>query len=330
MKWLVAALLLVHVHVVSAQTPQEVAQTGFAATVTVLTFDQHGQQLGLGSGFAVGPGLIVTNAHVIAGAHSASVRPIGDSSAGRVEAILALDERLDLALLQAPVEAEGTLTVNSLMAPVVGDPIYAVGSPLGLEGTFSQGIVSGYRTVGDVQLIQITAPISPGSSGGPVLDSSGNLVGVAVGTFEAGQNLNFAIPVTSVERFLAAPRQPISVEFASPPSNTGSDAPSAVGEAALEGRNLLFEFSGRYSFSLRNSINRSVTNIVVLVVFYDQEGIPLETDMIRVSSTIQAGLASRVSSRVHASVQTIVTGRSTGTDPRTRIEYRVLGFEFAD
>ena len=68
------------------------------------------------------------------------------------------------------------------------------GNPQGLEGTFSQGIVSSIRVLGADKILQITAPISPGSSGGPVLNEKGQVIGVSVATFRGGQNLNFAIP----------------------------------------------------------------------------------------------------------------------------------------
>jgi S1-C subfamily serine protease len=84
----------------------------------------------------------------------------------------------------------------------VGDKVYAVGNPLGLEGTFSEGIISGMRFIGGHATMQITAPISPGSSGGPILDGSGSVIGVAVATFKNGQNLNLAIPVGYVSRLL--------------------------------------------------------------------------------------------------------------------------------
>ena len=87
-----------------------------------------------------------------------------------------------------PVEVTGKL-------PEVGEKIYAIGHPMGLEKTVSEGIVSAIRKLpklGDI--IQITAPISPGSSGGPVFNSSGRVIGVARATFRTGQNLNFAVP----------------------------------------------------------------------------------------------------------------------------------------
>ena len=87
----------------------------------------------------------------------------------------------------------------------VGETVYAVGNPRGLEGTFSQGIISSIRPVGIDKLIQITAPLSPGSSGGPVLNRKGEVIGVSVLTIRDGQNLNFAIPSIHLSALLAKP-----------------------------------------------------------------------------------------------------------------------------
>ena len=88
----------------------------------------------------------------------------------------------------------------------VGETVYAVGNPRGLEGTFSQGIISSIRPVGSDKLIQITAPLSPGSSGGPVLNRKGEVIGVSVFTIRNGQNLNFAIPSNYVKPLLTKVR----------------------------------------------------------------------------------------------------------------------------
>lgn len=81
----------------------------------------------------------------------------------------------------------------------IGDTVYEVGNPEGLEGTFSQGIISGLR---GTDYIQITAPISPGSSGGPVINQYGEVIGIATSFNKEGQNLNFAIPVAKLALLL--------------------------------------------------------------------------------------------------------------------------------
>lgn len=164
------------------------------AVVVVET--QRGNKKGLGTGFFINPqGHIVTNYHVIAGAEQAIIR----TQEGRrypVKRIVAENKEADLVLITADIPAREItpLEVTGKM-PEVGEKIYAIGHPMGLEKTVSEGIVSAIRKLpklGDI--IQITAPISPGSSGGPVFNSSGRIIGVARATYRVGQNLNFAVP----------------------------------------------------------------------------------------------------------------------------------------
>ena len=164
------------------------------AVVVVET--QRGSKKGLGTGFFINSrGQIVTNYHVIFGADQAVVR----TQAGRrypVKQIVAENKEADLVLLAADIPSSeiSPLEVSGKL-PEVGEKIYAIGHPMGLEKTVSEGIVSAIRKLpklGDI--IQITAAISPGSSGGPVFNSSGVVIGVARATFRTGQNLNFAVP----------------------------------------------------------------------------------------------------------------------------------------
>jgi hypothetical protein len=164
------------------------------AVVVVET--QRRNQKGLGTGFFVNSqGDIVTNFHVIAGAEQAVIR----TQEGRrypVKRIVAENREADLVLITADIPARDIIPVEVTgKLPEVGEKIYAIGHPMGLEKTVSEGIVSAIRKLpkmGDI--IQISAPISPGSSGGPVFNSSGRVIGVARATYRVGQNLNFAVP----------------------------------------------------------------------------------------------------------------------------------------
>jgi S1-C subfamily serine protease len=188
-----ALVFLLCIQMVHAQTTQRIAKTAFASTVLLAMWDANRQPVALGSGFVVGDGLIATNYHVIEGASGGTAKFVGVTTTYRIEGIVASDPARDLVILQVPfISGPKSLRIGDSDAVQIGDTVYAVGNPLGLEGTFSQGIISGIRSVETDSLIQITAAISPGSSGGPVLDSSGAVVGVAVATFKGGQNLNFA------------------------------------------------------------------------------------------------------------------------------------------
>jgi hypothetical protein len=181
------------------QPARDIAQKAFKSVVLLEMNDAHGQPLSLGSGFFIADGIIATNAHVIEGAASGTAKLVGNDHKSQILGTIALDRHADLALLKVG-SAAPALHLGSEVAPVVGDKVYVVGNPLGLEGTFSEGIISGIRPVGSDSILQMTAPISPGSSGGPVMDASGTVIGIAEATFGDGQNLNLAVPVAYLSK----------------------------------------------------------------------------------------------------------------------------------
>jgi tetratricopeptide (TPR) repeat protein len=164
--------------------------------VAILTYNQEGKILGQGSGFFVNAGGdVVTNYHVLHGAVRAEIRTT-DGKEYPVKLVLAEDRKGDLIQVSVdiPKEAVHPLSVMSAL-PEVGERIIVVGTPLGLEKTVSDGIVSAIREVPKMgKIIQITAPISQGSSGSPVINMKGEVVGVVSFFVMLGQNLNFTIP----------------------------------------------------------------------------------------------------------------------------------------
>ncbi len=162
------------------------------AVVSVHVFDARGNTLRQGTGFLVGEGLIVTNHHVIEGGSRIIVRTAGKGDyEARVETA---QSTADLALLTSEVDGKMEPLKFSRTSPRIGERIVVIGSPLGLSGTVSDGIVSAFRpSSAHGSLIQITAPISEGSSGSPVVNLKGDVVGVATLNLPRGQNLNFAI-----------------------------------------------------------------------------------------------------------------------------------------
>jgi S1-C subfamily serine protease/tetratricopeptide (TPR) repeat protein len=151
---------------------------------------------------------VLTNYHVIRPAVSAEIE-LSTGEKGTVWHVVAEDERLDLAVLSVTVPANSLLNDIALATndPPVMSSVYAIGSPAGMRGSASEGKVSSYREIfGDDRWLQTTAPISPGSSGGPLLSVDGMLVGITTLSYTEGQNLNFAIPVSVVRTFLATGR----------------------------------------------------------------------------------------------------------------------------
>ncbi len=149
-----------------------------------------------GSGFLVDPtGVILTNHHVIRDARAVRVKLASGDLYDVVE-VLATDERRDLAVLQIPGFDLPSLRLANSDSVKIGNPVVVIGSPLGLENTVTTGIISGRRQEPEgFQLLQISAPASRGSSGGPVLSQDGAVIGVAASQLQTGQNLNFAVPI---------------------------------------------------------------------------------------------------------------------------------------
>ena len=200
----------------NAQRAQDIARKAFSSTVLLVMEDANGQPLSLGSGFFVGAGQIASNLHVVEGAVRGYAKLVGQKTKHDLEGIVAVDPERDLVVLKIAVAGGPVLALGNSDAVQVGEAVYAVGNPQGLEGTFSQGVVSSIRDVGVDHLLQITAPISPGSSGGPVLNGKGEVVGVSVATFRGGQNLNFAIPSNYLKTLLgkAGPPKALAQESA--------------------------------------------------------------------------------------------------------------------
>ena len=190
--------------VATPQTPQQIAKSALASTVLIVMEDRNGQPLNIGSGFFIARDTIATNLHVVEGVFKGYVKRIGIDKTYRIEGIVAMDSRQDLAIIRVSGVDAPVLSLGKSDKVQIGESIYVAGNPIGfLEGTFSNGIVSGVREfrVGS-ERIQITAPISKGSSGGPVLNSKGEVIGVAVSIITAGQNLNFAIPSNYLSELL--------------------------------------------------------------------------------------------------------------------------------
>lgn len=170
------------------------------AVVVVVTYDAKNKPIALGSGFFVRPdGALVTNLHVVSKAVSIKVKISKDKQLD-VEGLLYSDDENDLVILKVNGDALPTVSLgdSDLLKP--GEKIYVIGSPSGLENTISDGIVSGIRTVGkNKKVIQITAPISPGSSGGPVFNEKGEVIGVSTFIISGAGNLNFAMPINLIK-----------------------------------------------------------------------------------------------------------------------------------
>ncbi len=165
------------------------------SAVAIETFDAKGNTLSRGSGFFVATDKIITNRHVIEKSSRAEIH-LANGKKFPVKGVLAIDGEGDLALLQVEVPAGMAVPLQIMQrVPLEGESIVVIGNPYGLEGSVSNGIVSAVREIsGYGKIIQITAPISPGSSGSPVVNMLGQVIGIATLQAAEGQSLNFAVP----------------------------------------------------------------------------------------------------------------------------------------
>jgi S1-C subfamily serine protease len=205
-------------HVSSKElTVAELVRHSNGAVVQIVVSDETGKEISLGSGFIVSPdGMIVTNFHVIQNAHSV-VAKMADGSFIPVEGVAAVDADKDLAVLKVNGKGLPSLKLKPATSLQVGDHVVAIGSPLGFEGTVSDGIVSALRTETPGQnWIQTTAPVSHGNSGGPLLDMNGDVIGVITWGVDQqqGENLNFAIPTEEVITLVSSAHNPIPFDAA--------------------------------------------------------------------------------------------------------------------
>ena len=173
---------------------------------TVAAIDENDNLLRRGSGFILKDSrLLVTNAHVIAGFRKAEIK-CGEQIAD-VLRVTNYDGEVDLVLAETTEIDVAGLELSTVSAIRPGTQVYAFGSPYGLEGTITPGLTSAYRNIEGRTYIQISTPISPGSSGGPVTDDRGAVVGVTVAALEVAQNINFAIPAAAVRALPAVDLQ---------------------------------------------------------------------------------------------------------------------------
>jgi len=202
-------MLLIASFEVAAQSalPQKgipaIAKAAKNAVVTIVMEDND-KPIALGTGFLVSAdGAVLTNYHVIANGNTAVVK-LSDGRMLIVDGVLAADRVRDLAVIKIHGKNFRTLILGNSDRVEVGEEVVAIGHPLGLELTVSNGILSAVPTIEKEggKFLQVTAPISHGSSGGPLFNMAGEVIGITSGINENGENLNFAIPVNDAKRLL--------------------------------------------------------------------------------------------------------------------------------
>ncbi len=183
--------------------PSDVADMIGPAVCYIEVNDSNNKPFATGSGFVINKtGTIVTNYHVIDGAYSATVK-FTNGSKYPVSSVLAYDKNRDIAILKITGSNLTSVTLGDSSLIKTGQKILTIGSPEGLENTISDGLISNKeRTIEGQKYIQISAPISHGSSGGVLLNYKGEVIGITCAYYSGGQNLNLAIPINDLKPFI--------------------------------------------------------------------------------------------------------------------------------
>lgn len=210
-----------------AQTTDELSSEQLFAKlapsiVRINVSSADGKRRSLGSGVVIAPGTVITNCHVAEGGPMLQVKSGSRSYEAR---ITVADQAHDLCKLDVPSMNAEPITIGQNDELRTGQKVVAIGAPVGLDLTISEGIVSSLRAVDDGTLIQTTAPVSPGSSGGGLFDMRGNLVGIVTFQVTVGQNLNFAAPAEWIGKMKATQGNGIVTKLTGPRTEQRADEP---------------------------------------------------------------------------------------------------------
>ncbi len=293
--------------------------------VLLVAYDAMGLPSSIGTGFFIAPTKIATNAHVVRSASKVMYRVIGGERTFTVGEIASYSQSVDLAILSVS-ERGPPVKLNSSAEPKIGEKVVAIGNPKGLTGSVSEGIVSGIRGTGNSQLIQITAPISPGSSGGPVFNSYGEVVGIARATLRDAQNINFAVPSALLLRLDSAGK---SWE----PQLEDRGTHLRQGDSGVEFTDVEISGVKEYRYVIQNTTSEVISNVRYLFIFRNREtGRVVDYVEETYSGIILPGLGRPSRSKVDAPFYTINPNiKQFGyMDKPGKIEFRLLDFDFVE
>jgi serine protease Do len=232
--------------------PEQLFERLAPSVWTVETFDARNQPLAMGSAVVVGPGSLVTNCHVLAKASRVAVARENVSYGATLEHP---DPERDLCMLKVRNFSAPAVTVGSIDTLKVGSRVYAIGSPRGLEQTISDGLLSGVRrsSSGDFTALQVTVPISKGSSGGGLFDAYGRLIGITTFQMRDAQNLNFALPAGWIAE---VPQRGAAALAARSEARSAPAGTSSVSTTVARGQVFEYELRDKVSGAKRSVIYR--------------------------------------------------------------------------
>lgn len=273
------SLILTSTPLFAEKSTKEIYNNSKGSVVLLISYDKEGMPSSLGSGFFFEKNKIASNFHVVKGSSKITYRLIGDTKSYEVKSISSASESLDLAILDVN-ESFLPLNVTEIAKTDIGDKVVAIGNPRGLEGSVSEGIISAVRTTEKINIIQTTTPISPGSSGGPLFNKEGQVIGITTATRVDSQNLNFAMPASLI---LTLKSKGLKWE------------PVVKNDTSKKGTNGI-ELSGVKfpDYSLHNKNNYGITKLKYVIILRDPEtNKPIDFFIPESTDEIPAGLAKR-------------------------------------
>jgi hypothetical protein len=217
-----------------------------------------------GSGFFIDKNTLITNLHCVEGSERIEFNIAGRREIYKGAKIEKASPEFDLAIIKTTQDFP-YLKIDSLCEEKIGSKVYAIGNPRGLEGTISDGILSGKRNEDGIEYLQITAPINPGNSGGPILNEYGNVIGVSTFTFKNSQNLNFAVPIKYIaqcDEYTFNPTKEKKVLNIT--TNNAISIPKLLIVSQYDPCKAII--------SIRNNTEHTISGILGQMVFYDKEG----------------------------------------------------------
>jgi len=268
-------------------TAREIAEKVMPSVVLIITQDENGNPISQGSGFVYKPGLVVSNLHVFERASSAIVKNIKTGKVSKAIEVVGMNAKQDICIIRIENITWPAVSIGDSYAVRTGDEIYVASNPKGLEGSLTKGIISGIREqnrisknehvldafardIVDLTAFQIDASISPGSSGGALLDVRGAVVGIVKSSVVGGQNLNFAIPAEQLGR--------ITLQFNHPIQLAGACAYSDVKKERLKGQVRSVE-TRELPGVLNSAAKRCCELIVTSTNTYDLDGMLIESSL---------------------------------------------------
>lgn len=242
--------------------------------VLIFTFDDTGEIISQGSGVVLSHNMVATNCHVTSGSKLIGIGHHKNRRLGRVIASYPEDD-LCVLIFDEPIGIPAQLEV---LKPLAGEKVYALGHPQGMDLTISEGLISGFRRIRQGQLIQISAAISPGSSGGGLFNSSGKLVGITTSSLRESQNINFAVPAEKLIKIIDAIANSNAVNFGIP---IVGQAPSVPEFPDTEQRLAYLRWLSRQSLKITKWLPEIQTREEFLqTVWYESNRAGLDPDLV--------------------------------------------------